>query len=214
MSRGDAGVGGDRASITRSPVTSRCSQANRCSGVWVSSYPRIVTDPADQQLTLHSGWLGIVLSYLGAFAVLIAGFVSVMGSGGAAVSLVVLVIGALLFGGVLVDYPIASTFSAHGVQRRPLRRRHLFPWGSFMISRARPSLRVVQCEVVPGRARRSRRQTAVPAGRPRRVGGQFDRLETLCRAWGIEVNLGMRPADTVTPTWLYRRKRWAPNDVV
>jgi hypothetical protein len=173
-----------------------------------------VTDPADQQLTLHSGWLGIILSYLGAFAVLIAGVVSVMGSGGAALSFVVLVLGALLFGGVLADYPIASTFSAHGVQRRPLLRRHLFPWGSFIVSRARPSLRVVHRELSPG-------GLVAVVGRRRYLlvdrvesGAEFDRLEALCRAWGVEASLGMRPADTVTPTWLYRRKRWAPNDVV
>jgi hypothetical protein len=171
-----------------------------------------VTDPADQQLTLHSGWFGIALSYLGAFAVFLAGVVSVVGSGGAVVSIVVLIVGTLFVIGVLVDYPIASTFSKEGVQRRALMRHHFLPWGSIMISRARPSLRALQRELAPG-------GFVAVAGRRRYLlvdrvesGAEYDRLETLCRAWGVELSLGIRPSDKVVPTWLYRRRRWAPDD--
>ncbi len=171
-----------------------------------------MTDAAEQHLTLHSSWHGIVFSYLGAVTVLIAGIVSVVGSEGAVIAVVLLIVGCVLVVGVLVDYPISSRFSAEGVQRRPLLRRQFLPWQSITISRARPSLKLSQRSFAPG-------GLVAVFGRRRYLlidqvesGGEYDRLEALCRSWGVDLRLGIRPSDEVAPTWLYRRQRWAPDD--
>ena len=170
-----------------------------------------MTAEHDQQLTLHSGWRGILLSYFGATAVLVAGVVSVVGAGVRAVPVGLLIIGIVLVIGVVVDYPISTRFSIDGVERRALARHHLIPWDDVTaLTRARPSIRVAQRDFAPGGL------TAVVGRRNYLLvdrvesGGEYDRLESLLRSWEVDRGLGMRPSDNVVPTWMYRRKRWAP----
>jgi hypothetical protein len=170
-----------------------------------------VTAERDQQLTLHSGWRGILLSYLGAIAVFVAGVVSVAGAGARVVPVGLLIVGIVLVIGVLADYPISTRFSVDGVQRRALVRHHLIRWDTVTaFTRARPSIRVAQRGFAPGGL------TALVGRRNYLLvdrvesGGEYDRLDTLLRSWDIDLGLGMRPSDNVAPTWMYRRKRWAP----
>ncbi len=164
-----------------------------------------------EQLTLHSGWRGILLSYLGATAVFVAGVVSVAGVGVRVVPVGLLIVGLVFLVGVVVDYPISTRFSIDGVQRRALARHHVIRWEAVTaLTRARPSIRVAQRGFAPGGL------TAVVGRRNYLLvdrvesGGEYDRLDSLLRSWNVDHGLGMRPSDNVVPTWMYRRKRWAP----
>lgn len=170
-----------------------------------------MTAERDQQLTLHSGWRGILLSYLGATAVLVAGVVSVVGAGARVVPIGLLIVGVVLVIGVVADYPISTRFGSDGVQRRALARHHLIGWdGITALSRARPSIRVVQRNFAPGGLTAVvGRRNYLLVDRPE-SGGEYDRLESLLRSWDVDIQLGIRPSDDVVPTWMYRRKRWAP----
>lgn len=171
-----------------------------------------MTAEHDRQLTLHSGWRGILLSYAGATALLVAGVVSVVGAGVKVVPVGLLIVGIVLVIGVVVDYPISTRFTVDGIQRRALARRHLIRWTAITaLTRARPSIRVAQRGFAPGGL------TAVVGRRNYLLvdrvesGGEYDRLESLLRSWDVDLGLGMRPSDNVVPTWMYRRKRWAPD---
>ncbi len=172
-----------------------------------------MTDAAEQHLTLHSSWHGIVFSYLGAVAVLVAGLVAMVGAGAKVVPVGLLIVGIVLVVGVAVDYPISTRFTVDGVQRRALARHHLIRWAAVTaLSRARPSIRVAQRGLALGGL------TAVVGRRNYLLvdrvesGGEYDRLESLLRSWSVDLGLGMRPSDNVVPTWMYRRKRWAPDE--
>lgn len=168
---------------------------------------------ATGSVTLHSSWRGIVTSAIGAFLLLIAGVAVVSGSGWQTLPTLVLAAGVVLSLVVLLDYPIASSFDAHGVTRRMLLRRHHLSWSRMdQLSRARPG-------VVAGLRKLGHGGLVGVVGRRRYL--LTDRCESADEFLVLERLLDEvdpslleqvpRPRLGTNPTWLYRRARWAPD---
>ena len=99
-----------------------------------------MAEPADE-LTLHSSWRGIVASGAGALIVTLIGVLVIATNGAAVLSVIVAVLGLGFMATVLFDYPVASTFSTGGVERRMMLRRQHLPWDRVrQLSRGRPGL--------------------------------------------------------------------------
>lgn len=162
---------------------------------------------------LHSSWSGIVLSASG--AALLALLTVVLATEGVS-GWVIAVLGLLTVGAgavVLLDLPLASTFTADGVTRRAMLRRHHLPWdGINRLTRHRSGVRGTRLDqprgglvAVSGR----RRYTLVD-----RMEGalEFDELLAILGSRAELLGLGSvaRPPDGRSPTWMYRRRRWRP----
>lgn len=169
-------------------------------------------------ITLHSTWRFLVASSLGAGLVALAGTVGVVAAGFNPVSTVLLVIGWSFVAVVVFDLPVASTFSAHGVQRRMLLRRQFLAWEpGDALTRSRPSIvrheaRLRQGGLVLRRGRR--RYLLVDKAESSDEFAALLDLVDAPGAPGAAVDLSPLPAppNTATPTWLYRRRRWRPED--
>ena len=160
-------------------------------------------------ITLHSSWKGVVLGGMGAVAVFAFGVVITMGSGGAVLPAIVLVVGTILMLTTLFDYPVASRFDAEGVERRAVLRRQHIAWDRVdQLTRTRPALAGLTLK--PG-------GLAAKVGRRRyllvdqcEAVAEFDALGEVLAARYVDLGLDEMlspPADT-DPTWTYRRKRW------
>lgn len=163
-------------------------------------------------ITLHSSWRGIVTSYLGAFIVLAISVAAMSASGLGILTGIFLAVGLFLALGVLFDYPIRSTFDADGVTRRAMMRRHRIDWDDVrQLSRTRPGLAGI---------RRLRQGGLVAVVGKRRYllvdqaesGPEHDVLDSVMGENSAAVGLDAlaRPGDDVSPTWIYRSKRWQP----
>lgn len=171
---------------------------------------------ADDRVTLHSSWRGILGVYAGATIVLTIGVVAVVGGGWRVFSAVVLAIGLLVALGATGDFPIASTFTAEGVDRHTLLRRQHLAWDKVsQLSRARTG-------IVSGIRQSSLGGLVAVVGRRKYLlvdqgesGPEFDRLVTVVgdREEALHLDVLRRPAEDAAPTWLYRTARWAPDGV-
>lgn len=165
----------------------------------------------NDSITIHSSWRGIVGSYLGAFALLIGGIASFIAVGLRVLPAILLLAGVVAVAGMLLDYPIASRFDARGVERRPVLRRQRLTWDRIdRITRSRPSIRASLRQLSPG-------GLVAVVGRRRYLlvdrvesPAEFDRLEDLVKEFTEHERLDdvVRPGADVSPTWLYRRRRW------
>lgn len=166
---------------------------------------------ADQSLTLHSSWWGIisgvvsstVLTALGAWATSSVGF--------RVIPSVLLIVGVVLAVVVLFDLPIASRIDDRGIERRALLRRHRIDWPAVRaISRGRPAMKI-----------RSRSLDAGPlvavVGRRRYMVidqtesiDEYQQLIALLRTLERhdDVELLLSPPESRPPTWTYRHRRW------
>ena len=170
--------------------------------------------PPDGWVTLHSSWRGIILNTSGALLVLIAGIWAVSSAGWKVVPTLVLLFGMSLAGVVALDYPIASSFSADGVTRRMMLRHQYMDWDRIdQLSRTRPKLLSSWRKLghgglvaIVGR----RRYLLVDHCESR---NEFNEVERLVGERADEIGLWEvpRPAEEASPTWLYRRSKWAPD---
>jgi len=162
---------------------------------------------APSSITLHSSWRGIVGGFAGSGIVLVVGAVAVAQVGWLPVPTIVAVIGAGLFAVVVFDFPIASTFGAEGVTRRPLGRRHLLRYEDIVqLTRTRPKVvgKTKTGGLVAAVGRRRYLLVDQPESRD-----EFQVLhELLERAAPGLADLDLSPPADVNPTWIYRRKRW------
>jgi len=168
---------------------------------------------AADSITLHSSWRGIGLAYGGAATLMVLVLVAVVGEASTVVSIGVglAAVSAMLV--VLLDLPIATTFTAEGVLRRAVLRKHRISWDRIRrVSRFRKGL----LSFVGGG----------PGGLVAEVGLARQLLVDVCesqvefdeirRILGTEraIALGFtdetRPPDGTKPTWLHRRDRWRP----
>jgi hypothetical protein len=167
---------------------------------------------ATESVTLHTSWRGIVTSAAGAFIVLLAGVLVVAAAGFRVLPTLVLVAGVAATLIVLFDYPIAVTFDADGLTRRTLLRRQRIRWSAIdQLSRSRPSF-------VAGIRNLAHGGLVAVVGRRRYM--LVDRCESPDEFAELERILDPiddsilervpRPHPAATPTWLYRRARWAP----
>jgi hypothetical protein len=164
-------------------------------------------------IALHSTWIGIVMSYVGAvlfvvFAVglLVAGVVNLV--------TIVLLATSLIFTVVaLFDLPFAAEFRRDGVVRRMALRHQFISWERVT--------RLGRLRVGVLRTRRDARGGGLVAAIDRRKyvlvdtmesAVEFDDLRRLLGEWAEALSLtdDLRPPDGRSPTWLYRRNHWKP----
>lgn len=151
---------------------------------------------------------------LGALIVLIAGVLAVIDRGWSLGPTVILVVGVGAVLVVVADFPIATRFSADGIERRTLLRRSQRQWGDrSQLTRGRPS-------ILPSRRRlrhaglvyaRPRQRVLLVAQSESLV--EFERLVELLTEGGVPwvIDGVPSPSPEVPPTWLYRRKKWRPD---
>jgi hypothetical protein len=170
-------------------------------------------DAGPVDLTLHSSWRGLALSTAGSLLVVVAGLIGVLRGGWRVFPTLVLVCGVGFLLVVLLDYPVASTFTIDGVRRRMPLRSQFFGWERVdTLTRARPGL-------ANGLRGMKHGGLAAVVGKRRYLlvdqpesAEEFDQLYPLVADGANDVMLGerMRPFDGTPPTWLYRRAKWAP----
>jgi hypothetical protein len=173
-------------------------------------------DPAPTEVTMHSSWRGLFASLLGAILVTIGGLVGVAVGGWRFFPTLILIVGLGFVLVVLFDYPVATTFSAAGVRRRMMLRVQSWPWERIsQFTRVRPG-------VTKGFRGLSHGGLAALVGKRRYLlldqpesPEEFDVLYRLAGDRVEELGLRgrIRPRDGTTPTWLYRRAKWAPDEV-
>lgn len=166
---------------------------------------------ADEAITLHSSWRGVVGSFAGATLLAVIGLSVLASNGLTVVSGLLTFVGVGVLFGVAFDYPIASTFDGDGVVRRALLRRHRMRWDEVrQLTRARPGVVAGMRGLVPG-------GLVALVGRRRYLlvdqtesGAEYDQLEELLGdlAEALSIDTLRRPPDTVNPTWVYRRAHW------
>lgn len=166
-----------------------------------------------ESVTVHSSWRGIILGSLGAGIVGAAGTIAVSQVGFGPVPTVLFGVGWVLVLAMVLDYPIASTFTSGGVTRRMMLRRQHFRWADdHLLTRTRPTLIRVDRRLEHG-------ALALVKGRRRYLlvdrlesAAEFDGLVDIVEADGDASGASMlpRPGDKVPPTWLYRRSHWRP----
>ncbi len=167
----------------------------------------------DESITLHSSWQGIITSMFGALIVLAIGAGALSASGFGVLTAMLLAGGLFLTLGVAFDYPVRSTFDAGGVTRRAMLRNHRIDWEDVrQLSRTRPGLvlsvrklRLGGLVAVVGK----RRYLLVDQGES---GPEHDQLDAVLgdNATAVGLDMVIRPGDDVSPTWIYRSKRWQP----
>lgn len=163
-------------------------------------------------VTLHSSWRGLLFGALGGVLVSAAGVFSTVSTGGAGGSIVLLGIGLVIVAVIAFDFPVSSEFTAEGVTRRPLLRRHHIGWNRVdQLTRTRPSLAARARNLAPG-------GLVAKVGRRRYLLvdqceslAEYGRLAELLEAADIEVLFEdlIVPPSGVDPTYTYRRGRWA-----
>lgn len=173
--------------------------------------------PDEHSLTVHSSWSGLISVAAG--ALMLAAIAGVAVTGGALNWWrIVLVLFALLgLFAAFFDFPVSSRFDPDGVERRMLLRRQYIEFSErTRLTRARPS---------PTRLLRGLRHggLALGVGRLRIMlvdrcesEDEYDRLvELLETGSGPGASVGAsqlpRPDSGVSPTWLYRDKKWRPD---
>lgn len=165
-----------------------------------------------EQVTLHSSWRGLISSVGGAVAVLGLGVLAVARGGWSPVSAVVVIVGLALAAVATLDYPVASTFDADGVTRRMMLRRQRMPWSSIdRLTRTRPGTVQSLRKLAHGGL------VAVRGRRRYLLVDQCESLDEFRRVESVAVRDGdgradvvPHPPDTMPPTWLHRRAKWAP----
>lgn len=173
-----------------------------------------VPDYEGPSITLHSTWLGTIMSYLG--AVLFVLFTMSLWAVGGAAGWIVGVLGVLSIWFLLVvlfDLPIASEFRRDGVVRRALLRHQFVEWDR--ITRVRRMRTGIW-------SRTNGRGGGLLAGIGRKTYMLVDTMESdvefddvrrvLGEEWSDALGLRdeLRPPEGRSPTWLYRRDGWKP----
>ena len=173
----------------------------------------------ERTVTIHSSWRGIAGGFLGAGVIALGGSFGLVAVGARPLPLVFAIVGWGLLGVMAADFPLASTFSAAGVERRMLLRRQSLAWRpDDRLSRTAPRIIWADRRLEHGGLtliRGKRRYLLVD--RPE-SGFEFDALIATVEIDGMPgAELGAsylpRPDDSVPPSWLYRRSKWRPDDV-
>ena len=171
--------------------------------------------PVPTEITLHSSWRGLVASSIGGGCILLGGIVGVLLGGWRFVPVLVLGLGLFLSAVVVLDYPIATRFTAVGLQRRMLLRHQHFDWDQVrQLTRARPgvtgNLRGLEHGGLAAVVGKRRYLLVDQPESP----DEFDVVYALIgdeRAHDMGLHNRLRPHDGTNPTWIYRRSKWAPD---
>lgn len=162
---------------------------------------------------------------VGGVALLVLSLSAVARNGVRPIPLILGSIGAVLLMIAMFDLPVASRFASEGIERRMVLRRHRISWERVTrLARTRS-----------GFMQRARNRASVGGSRAPSQGGssggliaevgrrryllvdqtesreEFAELQRWLRSWAPElVDESLAPWDGAHPTFLYRRKRWAP----
>jgi hypothetical protein len=172
-------------------------------------------------ITIYSSWGGLISAAFTPLVLLLLGGYTVDRVGTRPLPIVVTVAGAILALVVLLDYPRRSQFSASGVERICLLRRHLIPWDRISaIQRTRPErpprrLRpsTVNADWTPGPRGLGGLVAAVGRRRYLLVNqvegpGEYDELVAALKNWSVPTPLrAARPPESAPPSYLYRRRK-------
>jgi hypothetical protein len=178
-----------------------------------------VTDgPTERTVTVHSSWRGLIGGFVGAGVIAVGGTAGVASVGLRPLPVIIAVVGWALLAVMAVDFPVASTFSATGVERRMLLRRQRLVWRpGDALSRTAPRIIWADRRLEHGGLTLVRgKRRYLLADRPE-SGTEYDALVETVEVDGTtgrEVGASRlpRPAESIPPTWLYRRRRWRPDD--
>lgn len=171
------------------------------------------------EITLHSSWRGFLSALAGAVALVGIALFAILSRGAHPISVTVLVVGAAALAVVLFDYPVATRFSAEGIQRRTPLRRPLLVWDRVdRFTRASPSPRLNVHRDGPARSLVRLKPSGLVAAVGRRRYLLVNRCEslgenTVLRALVRDESEALadtldRPPEGTPPTWSDRRKRW------
>lgn len=168
-------------------------------------------------VTIHSSWRGVVGGFFGAGVIALGGTYGVIAAGLRWFPGIVFVVGWGLVAVMAVDFPVASTFSPDAVVRRMALRRHHLAWrADDQLSRTAPKIMLGERRLEHGGLTLVRgRRRYLLVDRPE-SGAEYDEMVRVLEAPGsAAAQLGAsrlpRPADSLAPSWLYRRARWRPD---
>ena len=166
----------------------------------------------DPSVTLHSSWRGIVSGLIGSTVLVTLGIAG-LAAGRGTTPTVITIAGILLVAAVTLDLPVACRLDTDGVQRRMMLRRQHIPWSRITaLSRGRPSLSARRRDLDPGPlvALIGRRRYLL-VDQSESLHEYEDLLDVLrASGRGDDIEALLPPADSRTPTWTYRRRRWHP----
>ncbi len=173
---------------------------------------------AERTVTVHSSWRGIIGGFVGAGVIALGGSYGVAVAGARTFPVIVAVVGWILFLVMATDFPLASTFSTTGVERRMLLRRQSFRWRpTDRLSRTAPRIVLAERRLEHGGLTLVRgRRRYLLVDRPE-SGTEYDAVVATVEVdGGPGAELGAsylpRPSDSIPPSWIYRRSKWRPDD--
>lgn len=176
----------------------------------------MTTEPPS--ITLHTRWRHLLGSAFGAVFLTAGGTYGVATVGFNPMTTILFVFGWISLAVVSFDVPVAATFSAEGVRRRtPLRTQFLRWQPGDALTRGRPSLVRREGTVRQGGLvlwRGKRRYMLVEQVESRDEHAAVIRIVDTEGTPGALVDLSgaVSPPEDAAPTWLYRRRRWRPDD--
>ena len=183
----------------------------------MSERERAVASDEERSITIHSSWRGVIGGYFGAGVIALGGTYGVLSAGLRWFPGIVFVVGWGLMAVMAFDFPVASSFSGSAVERRMTLRRQRLDWRpDDRLSRTAPKIMLGERRLEHGGLtllRGKRRYLLVD--RPE-SGAEYDEMVEIVEAAGSAgAELGAcrlpRPADSLPPSWLYRRARWRPD---
>jgi len=162
-----------------------------------------------RSIVLHSSWRGQITALLGPVSLMLLGGYGIALSGVGVINGILAGIGIVLMIVVLIDFPLRTTFSSAGVDRRCLFRNEHIEW-----SRVRAIVRPAGKRTF-GYTRSSRTGLVAEVGkRPYLL---VDRLESQPEHEALEravsdwapglIFRASKPADGTAPTWLYKFRK-------
>lgn len=176
---------------------------------------------ASSALTLHSSWRMVAGGYAGPAVLLLLAALAWTRDGSNVVPLAIAGIGAVLLAVLLFDVPVATRFDQAGVERRSPLRRHRIAWDDVrQLTRARGKLLSVNRFTGDEELRANRGGLVAVVGRRRYLlvdtaesQEEFEGLMALLDEMAPAlVDADLMPPPDLPPSFMYRRRRWRPDD--
>lgn len=164
-----------------------------------------------QTITLHSSWLGIATSTIGAMIADVAAVAVAAVNGSSVISVLCALVAFASTMSVLFDMPIATTFDEDGFVRTTPLRRHRVRWHEIDCV-DRPRSPIVLRVQRPGLVARHGHAQILLVDRME-GSREHERLRRVVGNHNEETKFNHldQPPVNRTPTWIGRRSRWHPD---
>lgn len=164
-------------------------------------------------ITLHSTWVGIVMSYAGAAMFVGFSLLLLLDIGANVITVAMMVVSSVFAVIALLDLPIAAEFRSDGVIRRTALRHQFIEWDRVdRLRRLRVGIMRTKSDSRGGGlvAKMGKRRYMLVDTMESAL--EFDDLIRVMGEWAdaLGLNDATKPPDGRSPTWLYRRDRWKP----